>query len=262
MIKEKNIILCADDYGLSPEINTAIINLAAKQRISAVSCMVNMPYCDPKPLLNRKVHENVSIGLHLDLSEKKSSRDFRHLMLDSFLPKKNRNLFTKEITNQITLFEKKFGFLPEFIDGHQHVHQFNHINKSLISVLEKKQFTFSDNFWIRSVSIKPFQKYARIKSCIIFILSLRSNKRLKKFNINSSFFGLNSFESSNQQEMFSHWMKHSKNNGLIMCHPSMEKNPTTTVASGYREYTYLASTNFEEQRKKMNITLRKDIKHD
>ena len=116
------------------------------------------------------------------------------------------------------------------------------------------------NFWVRSVSVKPFQKYSRIKSLTIFILSWLSNRRLKQFNINSSFFGLNSFESTNQQEMFLHWMKHSKHNGLIMCHPSIEETPKKTVASGYREYTYLAGTKFKNDLLKMKILLKKDIK--
>ena len=45
--------------------------------------MVNMQHCDPQPLLHKKIRDKVSIGLHLDLSEEKSSRDFIKLMLHS-----------------------------------------------------------------------------------------------------------------------------------------------------------------------------------
>ena len=36
----KKIILCADDFGISPGVNQGIINLAEKGHISATSVMV------------------------------------------------------------------------------------------------------------------------------------------------------------------------------------------------------------------------------
>ncbi len=38
---KKNIILCADDYGISHSVDRAIIDLLDKNRLSAVSCMTS-----------------------------------------------------------------------------------------------------------------------------------------------------------------------------------------------------------------------------
>lgn len=43
MINSKTIVLCADDFGLDPGVSEGILKLAHMGRLSAVSCMVNMP---------------------------------------------------------------------------------------------------------------------------------------------------------------------------------------------------------------------------
>ncbi|WP_240489526.1 ChbG/HpnK family deacetylase [Legionella parisiensis] len=56
MINSKTIILCADDFGLDPGVSAGILKLVRMGRLSAVSCMVNMPSFIPyaKELLDLK----------------------------------------------------------------------------------------------------------------------------------------------------------------------------------------------------------------
>jgi predicted glycoside hydrolase/deacetylase ChbG (UPF0249 family) len=39
----KQVIVCADDYGMSAEVDAAILELIENSRISATSCMTLMP---------------------------------------------------------------------------------------------------------------------------------------------------------------------------------------------------------------------------
>jgi len=40
------VIVCADDFGLSPEIDQGIEELCALRRLSAVSCLVALRDCE------------------------------------------------------------------------------------------------------------------------------------------------------------------------------------------------------------------------
>src|SRR5471032_3164623 len=60
------MIICADDYGMGDDIDRAILELCARKRLSAVSCMVAMKRCGSellRPLLEHQA--NVDVGLHL-----------------------------------------------------------------------------------------------------------------------------------------------------------------------------------------------------
>lgn len=65
----------------------------------------------------------------------------------------NRELITQCIEEQWDLFVSVLGKQPDFIDGHQHIHQFPFIRDILLQLLKKKKFTG----WIRNLqqSINP-----------------------------------------------------------------------------------------------------------
>ena len=209
--KRKKIILCADDYGMSEKVNSGILELARQKRISAISCMVNMPDFDPKPLKKQEIRNQASIGLHFNLTDGSEAVSLNQIICRTFLNKKNKKYYENKLLNQISLFQEKMGFLPEFIDGHQHIHSFNKINSALINVIEQKYSKNPKNLWIRSITVSPLEKYARIKSSILYALSYLSNKKIQNVTTNSSFFGLNSLEkTTTQKEMFKYWMHKSK----------------------------------------------------
>lgn len=64
----KNIILCADDFGLNSGISQGILKLARGNRISAVSCMVNAPdfHIHGQELLSLN---KIQPGLHFNRGE-------------------------------------------------------------------------------------------------------------------------------------------------------------------------------------------------
>ena len=63
------MIVCADDFGWSDDVNRAIVELVAARRVSAVSCMAVLPHCAPedlKPLL--EYAEHIDVGLHFTVT--------------------------------------------------------------------------------------------------------------------------------------------------------------------------------------------------
>ena len=69
---QRRIRLCADDYGISPGVNRAILNLIERERINATSVMVVGPAAGRDEVEALKVagarHPHCAIGLHLTLT--------------------------------------------------------------------------------------------------------------------------------------------------------------------------------------------------
>ena len=66
----RHIRLCADDYGISPGVNAAILDLVARRRINAASAMVVAPGFSENAakILLGAAADHAAIGLHLTLT--------------------------------------------------------------------------------------------------------------------------------------------------------------------------------------------------
>ena len=64
----KSIILCADDFGYNRETSLSIIELLTKQRLSATSCMTNMPNWQEQATQLKALSNSVDIGLHFNFN--------------------------------------------------------------------------------------------------------------------------------------------------------------------------------------------------
>ena len=70
--QRRRIWLCADDYGMSPGVNSAIRDLIARGRLNATSVMVTAPSLHRSEAIALKVLNSaasrVAIGLHVTLT--------------------------------------------------------------------------------------------------------------------------------------------------------------------------------------------------
>ena len=141
------MIVCADDFGMTEGISKAIIKLAERQRISAVSCMVEGAAFPDFAKHLRSFGDTIDIGLHLTLTDQKTSFDcpmiapngsflsFGSLLRMCLLQK---NIFPEifhSIERQFHLFQETFGFLPIFVDGHQHIQNLPVIRDAILMSL-------------------------------------------------------------------------------------------------------------------------------
>src|SRR5215471_882863 len=158
----RHIWLCADDYGMSPAVSVAIRDLVVRGRINATSVMVVAPnlYRSEAVSLNilNTSETRVAIGLHVTLTApyRPLSRNFepvcdgiflsqREMARHCFLHLLRREKLESEISSQLQRFITAFGRLPDFIDGHQHVHLFPQIREALLRVVKN----VAPNVWVR-----------------------------------------------------------------------------------------------------------------
>ncbi|MCX7122961.1 MAG: ChbG/HpnK family deacetylase [Gammaproteobacteria bacterium] len=226
---QKKLTLCADDFGFNSSINQGILNLIDRGKLSATSCMTTLPLWPEAGAELKKRHSKVECGLHFNLTEN-TGVSLSTLMRKAFLHQLNPADLISELKHQIEAFKTVMGHVPDFIDGHQHVHQLPQIRDALLKVYA--EYYPEKTAWIRVSSQPQFWKnFKSIKHLIIAMsggLSLR--KALLKNNIphNTSFSGIYPFDpKSDYAALLKSFIKESQDGGLIMCHPGLASTDVT-----------------------------------
>ena len=211
----KSIILCADDYGQSAAISQAIIELLQKKHLSATSCLTTSPLWSTcaKWLNNNQI--NADIGLHFNLTEGKPLTQSMNnevnegmffslpqMIIKSYLKKLNFNAILAELNAQIDEFEDKMGHLPDYLDGHQHVHQFPVIRGVVLKAYDQR-VRHRSGFYFRCVNDQnvwfKIKDNAYFKKCILQLCGGSAFKKqllLRKIPHNLSFSGIYHFKDS------------------------------------------------------------------
>lgn len=149
------LAVCVDDFGLHEGVNQAVFELLALRRISAVSCLVDGPAWASgaqalrdavKPQGEVAAMAMADVGLHLNFTETLDvaaqsacpSQPLGALIQACCLRRLSVARLRAEIERQWARFEAVWGAPPDFIDGHQHVHQLPQIREALQQVLQAK----------------------------------------------------------------------------------------------------------------------------
>ena len=270
--------LCADDFGLKKSVNDGVIDLVRKGRLNAVSCMSGADSFEAGAgqLLNAAsdAEHEVKIGLHLTLSEYAPLTSMPKFAPQGVFPTINQTLISahiggldrKEITHeieaQIERFEEITGRLPNFVDGHQHVHLMPTVRTCLIDCIKMKGLSG----FVRLCDDKGRAGKA-IKTIILSSLSKRMGQLLDQANIahNDVFLGVNDFDTSQDfGPLMRAWLKKGASASdwpLIMCHPAFAPYPDESAIHDpienrrLDEWTYMASDAFVDDMKAAGLTL-------
>jgi len=262
----RHIWLCADDYGISTAVNTAIRDLVVRGRINATSVMVTAPSFHRSEAISLAIlnsgAKRVSIGLHLTLSAPfrplskgyKPVRDAGFLpigstLLQAFQRRLDREALVIEIATQLRAFVQTFGCAPDFIDGHQHVHLFPQVRDAVLKVVKET----SPNVWVRQCgSVVPLmRKIGDPKGVLIDILSRRFRRRAAAMGVrtNPAFAGTYTFdERANFARLFPRFLDRLPDGSVVMCHPGFvdaelrRLDPLTTLRE--KEYAFFADESF------------------
>jgi len=273
----KKIILCADDYGQNTCVSQAILQLLDMQRLSATSCLVTHPNWEDAAFKLKPLQSAAEIGLHFNLTEGQPlSTDLKKahgfmplikLLLRANLGQLNQTAIEAELEAQLDRFTQSFNCLPDFIDGHQHIHQFPIIRDALFKVYAKK--LAQTNCYLRSTAESYIfcltNGVARIKRTILQLSGAQIFKQKliqQKIPHNSSFSGVYDFKQSiRYAEFFPNFLKNITDGGLILCHPGFAKtaeNNDPLKFSRINEYNYFVSEQFildcEKNRVQINCT--------
>lgn len=141
-IRSKNgdrILINADDFGLNPDVNKAVIDLLLANKIQRTTLMVSMPYAEEAVRLAKEHHLEDRVGLHLNIGDgpalteemRQSSFCTDGEFNDSYeyirfarlyLSPSMRKIVRNELDAQFQRYKEFFGHYPEHVDGHRHFH--------------------------------------------------------------------------------------------------------------------------------------------
>lgn len=242
----KSIILCADDYAINAKRSAGILELINHNRLSATSCMTNMPAWRQEAEHLKKFIGKIDIGLHFNLTEGTGFKGLGSCLLKAKLHLHSYAKIKAQLQAQIQAFVQALGFFPDFIDGHQHVHTFPVIRDVLLDVCAGENLP--KHFYIRSVNPDFYYPSALIKNWIIQLSGARQfDAELKKHKIlhNLSFEGLYDFAHADKfPAYFKGFLDKVTQGGLIMCHPGFSEDDDALSSSAAQEFSYFMSDAF------------------
>lgn len=148
-VRTAGVAICADDLGLSPGVSDGIMELIAAGRLTATSVMV--PGGDFARVAGglAALRRQADIGLHLTLTDRAPLGAMPGLAPAGTFPPIGTMIrralarqlpvgeIEAEIRRQIMGFAEATGFLPDFVDGHQHVHVLPGVRAALLAALRQ-----------------------------------------------------------------------------------------------------------------------------
>lgn len=222
--------VCIDDFGLYAGINAATLRLLDMQRVSAISCLVEGEAWKTGAAALHGV--DADIGLHLNLTEpcKQSvvSDTLPRLITRAYLRRLDTARVQAAIERQLDGFELALGRPPDFVDGHQHVHQLPIVREQLLRVLTQR---YVSRPWIRYTAsrlrVSPWHwSNSAFKAWTIAGLgshSLARQAHALGFPMNRRFLGVYGFQGGTAgfASHVSQWLDAAQDGDLLMCHPSL-----------------------------------------
>lgn len=261
----KRIILCADDYGQNSAISQAIVELLGVKKLSATSCLVTAPGWSDMAKMLTPFKNTADVGLHFNLTSGKplstqlpSFYTLTDLIIKSHLKELDKNTIMAEFEAQLAKFTDAYGKLPDFIDGHQHVHQFPIVRDAIFEVYEK---TLRDNnTYLRCTynraDLFHINDVAYVKQLIIQLcggIAFSQNLERLKIPHNKSFAGIYNFKNSyNYSSLFPRFLDQVREGGLIMCHPGLHAPEESDEINTARHNEYLYFCSQESKRNLIN----------
>lgn len=249
----KPIVVCADDYSMSPEVSSAILSLLEKGSVSATSAMVLSPTWKSDASALRELGDAVDVGLHLDFTSDfamctPTGRGLGVLMLRSALRTLDSAKVREQIARQLDAFEDAWGDVPDHVDGHQHIHQFPVIREALLQ--ECRQRYVQRRPWVRLS--RPVGASSAVKGAVIACWGAQSLVRLAaqaRLPVSGDLLGVYDFEATEgvYARRMKEWLQIARPADLLMCHPARERNAEDAInPARMQEYRYLASAQFAD----------------
>ncbi|MBV8208135.1 MAG: ChbG/HpnK family deacetylase [Acidobacteria bacterium] len=252
----RRIFLCADDFGLNEPASHSILALVTAGVVLSTTCLVDGPVaasCAPRL---REAAANCALGLHLNFTDGDGS--YRPLRLPLFILRSytlgamNSSELRAHIQRQCDRFEQLFARRPDFVDGHQHVHQLPRIREALLDVVLAR---YGAGIAVRcTVPRRP----RGLKAALISALGGRAfagHARDAGLPMNADFAGAYDFSTRIPYHTLMHqWLRAISDCGLVMCHPQLP--PAESARTGREaEHIFLASESWQAMRDELNIRI-------
>ncbi len=241
----KTVVMCVDDFGLKPEVNEAVATLVDAGVVSATGCMSQGPaWREGAALLRGARRERLDVGLHFNLTERfdvksrgqgaaGSGPETQPLVMPlpriiglSLLRALPKEPLLRAIRTQLDAFEDVWGAPPDFVDGHQHVHQLPQVRDALLAELVHRYGGLQGSGlpWLR-LTRPPRQGPVSFKQRIIESLGAHGFERRARqlgFRLNGALLGVYGFDqgATGYAEQLAAWLAQAREGDVLMMHPA------------------------------------------
>ncbi|BEV73695.1 ChbG/HpnK family deacetylase [Paludibacterium sp. THUN1379] len=254
----RRLILCADDFAQSPAISRGILALIDAGRLSATS-VFSLSDCWPElaPELSDRA---VDVGLHFNLTEALGQpvRGLGYWLLMSQLRTLSRQQLCHQWLQQIDAFADKLGRLPDYLDGHQHVHALPVVRAAMTDAIALR-WPAADKPYIRRPDRLADAGDSAFKGRVLRGCCAGFSGHLQQHGLQGPdwFAGLYSLTpAADFAGLMRHWLQTMPDGGLIMCHPGdPDERPDPISATRPLEWAWLAGDGFADDMASAGVTL-------
>lgn len=232
-----NVVLNADDYGLTAGVSRGILELASLGRLSATSAMVTFAHWPDHAADLKAQHGTIATGLHVNLTLGAPCAAMPETAPAGRLPalgtllraavagKLALNEIEAEVGRQIARYQAAMGRAPDFIDGHQHVHALPGVRRAFRTAL-MRAFPSGRRPLVRDPADQIGRILARKRGAAKHLalhalcLGFGSGIRAAGFSTNDSFAGVSAFDRRVEfgSELDSFFIARGSCH-IVMCHP-------------------------------------------
>jgi len=133
--RDKYLIVNADDFGQSDEINRGIICAHEEGIVTSTSFMPCWPAAATAAAYAKR-HPELSLGLHVDLGEW-ACRNGQWYSVYEVLPSHDLATVSRVIEEQLSQYRRLIGADPTHLDSHQHVHRAGAAREVMLELSER-----------------------------------------------------------------------------------------------------------------------------
>lgn len=229
-------ILCADDFALTDGVSRSILALLGLGKLSATGAMTNRPHWPRLASELGAFSARADLGLHFNLTCGEPLAPMPRIAPDGAFPTlgrvvraangsaEARHEIAQELTRQLDAFEQALGRVPDFVDGHQHVHAMPGVRGAVLSVLSRRYPAGS--VYVRDPADSPGAIRARGvavgKALVIAALAagLRGAASRRQIPLNRGFSGVSPFDPDRDFAAdLQRFLSRPGRAHLVMCHP-------------------------------------------
>ncbi|PXX42930.1 MULTISPECIES: ChbG/HpnK family deacetylase [Aquitalea] len=262
----RRFTLCADDFAQSPAISQGILDLLQAGRLSATSVMTQSPHWPALAAPLSALQQQADIGLHFNLTHDFANgpqllKPLSHWLLLSQLRCLPYQALLDSLLRQIDLFSQHLGRLPDFIDGHQHVHALPVVREALFAAIALR-WTDSNKPYLRAPDHLGHPGDSRLKAVVLQTVCRGFAQAASQHGLvcNRWFAGLYALTpEAGFATLMQQWLQHGEEGALLMCHPGLPADDASDPIAAARavEYGYLGSAAFAEACRTAGVELGK-----
>lgn len=227
----KRIVVCGDDFGMNASIDAGIMRLARLGRLSAVSCLSQgQTFAHHGPDLREF---DLDLGVHLNLTQtlgdpaQTPTMSLPVLIARAYAGRLDEAWIDAQLARQFDAFEAVMGRAPDYVDGHQHVHQLPGVLPRLLQLLEFRYGTHAP--WLRHTAPGmqdgiPLRESAKAR--LVGALGASAIARVSDrdgWRTNRRLLGVYEQQGGGRRysRLLQRWLHNARDGDLVMCHPAL-----------------------------------------